>query len=902
MIDYTHAKGLHQLVEEQVAHRPGATALVFEKGSLTYGELNLRANRLANHLVRLGTGPDERVVLFLDRSLELVVGMLAVLKTGAAYVPVDPAYPVERAGFMLQDAKARVVLTMEALRGRLPPGKTRVVCLDSEWSLIAEENAAAPFIQACERNLAYVIYTSGSTGRPKGVSMPHGPLLNLLEWQQGESQYQTGRRTLNSTSPSFDVSFQEIFSTLGYGGTLVIFPARSTGDLAAMLDLVEQEGVDRIFVPFVVLRCLAELVATRGHVPETLREVITAGEQLQITPAIRTMFESGRMLLVNQYGPTETHVVSSYKLSGPAVNWPALPPIGQPIHNVQLHILDDRQQPVPEGAPGELYAGGAAPARGYLNREDLTQERFIADPFSAHTGGRLYRTGDLVRRLPSGQIEFLGRKDQQVKVRGFRIELGEIEAALGLHPGVRECGALARPDGAGDMRIEAFLVARDSGVLSAGELQAWLQQKLPVHMIPSVFIRVESLPQTLNGKLDRKALAAMPGIPLTATSDYVAPGDELEAKLCEIWRTVLKVEGVGIKDNFFERGGHSLTAVRLVTDLQQQFKVQLSLADLFSAPTIAEQARRLRNPGTPNRPLPSRILRGSGTGVPLFYIPGIWGFEFLPRALACRIGASGRYFDGFEYPGLNGGGPTPDRVEGLAANLLPQLEQLWPKGPYFLAGYSFGGTVAFELARQLEAKGRDVPLLVLLDSTNEADLPDTNRSWWEAMQLLCRSAREAGTWFAIRMICTAAANKFRYVCLRSMRPVTTLPEGDSENPVNTALTRAETNYHPGVFNGKLTLVKVQETPFQGWRRDGGTTPFNGWERVCPNGIEVIQVKGDHRSFLQEPEIYNVAEIMSNLLAQANQRVLGNQGPDRSAHAVMAAGDPPPREHQDLNST
>jgi amino acid adenylation domain-containing protein len=585
-----HARCVHQLVEEQAERRPDAVAVVFAGQTLTYHELNLRANQLAHHLVRLGSRPDERVVLFLDRSPETVLGMLAVLKAGAAYVPVDPAYPVERVAFMLQDASARIVLTVEALRSRLP-ADVPVLCLDSNWSPIAEESMANIAPEINDQNLAYVIYTSGSTGRPKGVCMPHGPLLNLLAWQQGQSQCHVGKRTLNSTSPSFDVSFQEIFSTLCFGGSLMIYPASQTGDMAGLLNFIETEDIDRVFVPFVVLRRLAELVTAQGHAPASLREVITAGEQLQIIPAIRTMFEGGRIRLINQYGPTETHVVSFFELTGPVANWPALPPIGRPIPNVRLHILDDNHLPVPDGVPGELLVGGTAPARGYLNQESLTQERFIPDPFALRPGERLYCTGDLVRQLPSGEIEFLGRMDQQVKIRGYRIELGEIEAVLGDLPELAAAVVVAQNEEDGNKRLVAFVVLRKGKTATSDSLRARLARKLPDYMVPSIFCLLDTLPLTPNGKVDRKVLAGTKGVPLDRGTQMVPPSNETERQLCVVWQELLRTERISIHDNFFELGGHSLLAMRVIARGNQILGMRLSVRDLFEKPTIAELAR-----------------------------------------------------------------------------------------------------------------------------------------------------------------------------------------------------------------------------------------------------------------------------------------------------------------------
>lgn len=568
------------LFEEQVVRTPDAPAVELDGKRMTYGQLNARANRLAHRLRGFGVGRDVLVAICAERSFDLVVGLLAILKAGGAYVPLDPGYPLERLALMLEDTGAPVLLTQERLRKRLPRprgglrerrmggGGPAVVLLDDEL----DEPATNPARTGGRSNLAYVIYTSGSTGRPKGVAMAHGPLVNLLGWQRSRPA-----RTLQFASASFDVAFQDIFSTLATGGCLVLVSEDERRDFDALAALIRDAGVERIFVPFLALNELARrLDPACGPL-----EVIAAGERLEITPAIRRLFGAARgWTLENQYGPTESHVVTAYRLEGDPADWPELPPIGRPIANARTHVLDRRLKPVPVGVPGELYLGGACLARGYLKRPELTAERFVRDPFGP-PGARLYRTGDLARWRADGQIEFLGRADDQVKIRGFRVEPGEIEARLVAHPAVREAAVLAR-DGA--------LVAYVVGTPGARELRAWVRDALPDHMVPSGYARMDALPLTPNGKLDRRALPA----PEPVEEDgYVAPRDEVEARLAAIWAGVLRVDRVGVEDDFFELGGHSLLAAEVAARAREAFGRDVPVRLLFVGPTVAQMARGL---------------------------------------------------------------------------------------------------------------------------------------------------------------------------------------------------------------------------------------------------------------------------------------------------------------------
>lgn len=457
--DYPQDKCIHRLFEAIVERTPEAVAVVFEGEQLTYGELNARANQLAHYLQALGVGKEVLVGICMERSLEMVVGLLGILKAGGAYVPLDRAYPTERLALMLEDTQISVLLTQARLVESLPPHSSHVVCLDRQWQEMAFQGEETPISEVTPDNLAYVIYTSGSTGRPKGVAMSHCPLSNLIIWQRENSTLPMGAKTLQFAPVSFDVSFQEIFSTWCSGGTLVLISDRVRLDAFELLRFLAAQEINRLFLPFVALQQLAEVAVAQGAVVPTLREIITAGEQLQITrPIANWLTKLQNCTLHNHYGPSESHVVTAFTLTGSPSDWLALPPIGQPIGNTQIYLLDSQMQPVPPGIPGELYIGGIALARGYLNRPDLTAERFIPDPFSDSLQARLYKTGDLARYNRDGNIEFLGRSDNQVKIRGFRIELGEIEVVLAAYPAVRQAVVKACEDVPSDKRLVAYIV------------------------------------------------------------------------------------------------------------------------------------------------------------------------------------------------------------------------------------------------------------------------------------------------------------------------------------------------------------------------------------------------------------------------------------------------------------
>jgi amino acid adenylation domain-containing protein len=581
-----------RLFEDQAERTPHAVALVSGEEELTYAELNGRANRLARRLQELGVRPEVFVGILMHRSTEMMVGVLGILKAGGAYVALDPSYPRERIAFMLADTAAPVLLTQRHLAANIPDERAlTALCMDEEPDSACAAQASGDLPPAsAAANLAYVTYTSGSTGAPKGIAMPQRAVLNLLAWQLRTTHLPPGARTLQFASLSFDVSFQDMFSTWGVGGTLVLVTEEERREIAGLARVLTEKKIQRLFIPAVALQQLAEGFCAAGDFSAPLRKIIAGSEQLQITrPVARLFAELKECSLHNEYGPSEAHVVTELALLpvGDPAAWPERPSIGYPIDNSQIYILDRHMEPVPVGTPGELMIGGEGVARGYLNRPGLTAEKFIPDPFGDAAGARLYRTGDLARWLHDGQIEFLGRMDFQVKIRGFRVEPGEVEAALSRHPSVLEAIVVARDESPGTKRLVAYVVVQQEPQPSVSELRAFTQETLPEYMVPSAFVFLDKLPLTPNGKVDRKKLPAPDQTRPELEHAYVAPRTALEEAVASIWSKVLDIEQVGVHDNFFELGGHSLLATQVATRVREAFGVEVPLRFLFESPTVA---------------------------------------------------------------------------------------------------------------------------------------------------------------------------------------------------------------------------------------------------------------------------------------------------------------------------
>ncbi|HSU17580.1 non-ribosomal peptide synthase/polyketide synthase [Longimicrobium sp.] len=687
--EYPRDLCVHELFEAQAARTPHADAVVSEREAVTYAELNARANRLAHHLRALGVRPDARVAVCVERGTEMVAALLAVVKAGGAYVPLDPAYPDERLRYMLADSAPVALLTQTSLAPRFADAAVPVLDLGDAvaWADRDASNPARESAGLDAGHLAYVIYTSGSTGAPKGVQVEHRSLCNLVAWHCDAFGVREGDRSSSVAGFGFDAATWEIWPALCAGAALHLPAAR---DPEALLEWWARQPLDVSFLP----TPLAELAFERGIAPKTLRSLLVGGDRLRTLPA-----DAG-YTVVNNYGPTETTVVAT---SGEMCAEDRLH-IGRPISNTRVYVLDRRGEPVPAGVAGELYIGGAGVARGYLGRPGLTAERFVPDPFGGDASARMYKTGDLVRWLPDGNLEFIGRNDFQVKVRGFRIELGEIESRLAEHPDLRRAVVLAREDA----RLVAWYVA--DALIEAEALRAFVAGRLPEYMVPAAFVRLDALPLTPNGKVDRRALPAPEGDAFDSGA-YEAPVGATEEALAAIWARVLGVERVGRHDSFFALGGHSLLAVQAAAKARQALGCEVALADLFAHPTLRAFAERLGGGAGETRGDRAIPIRAAGQQRPLFLVHEGTGSTDYAQVLHPHLPPD---LPVYALPAAAAG--EPRTVEGMAARLLRMVRAVQPEGPYRLAGWSFGGVLAYEMATQLIGMDQAVEFVGMMDT------------------------------------------------------------------------------------------------------------------------------------------------------------------------------------------
>ncbi|HEY9809671.1 MAG TPA: amino acid adenylation domain-containing protein [Halomicronema sp.] len=735
---YPHDKCIHQLFEEQVERTPDAIAVVFKSEKLTYCQLNNRANQLAHYLQKLGVGPEVLVGICVERSFEMIVGLLGILKAGGAYVPIDPTYPSERIAYMLKDTQLPVLLTQKKLVASLPEHQGQIICLDSDWEKISKQSELSPISRVQPTNLAYIIYTSGSTGKPKGVQVCHRGLCNLATAEIQLFKVQADSRVLQFFSLSFDISIGEILMVFCAGATLCLATPEHLHPGQPLLKLLEKEKITNLSIT------PSALAALPIQKLPTLQTIVAGGE-----PCPRKLVSQwtlGRQFF-NAYGPTETTVYATFAQCFESIE---IVPIGRPIYNTQIYILDRYLQPVPIGVPGEVHIAGVGVARGYLNRPDLTKEKFIPNPFSNKPASRLYKTGDLARYLPDGNIEYLGRIDNQVKIRGFRIELGEIETVLNQHPNILESLVIAdKKDISGDKRLVAYIVPTQEKIPTIEILRHFLKQKLPNYMIPAFFVILKAFPLNPNGKIDRHALLTPNQHNQTPENTYVAPQTVAEQKLSEIWEKVLGIDHeIGIYDNFFDLGGHSLLSVRLVAEIEKVFNQKLPLAALFQLSTIAELAplleaekttknavQKISIPLLPTPSLDPEIYRQL-----LAYTAGWKGKRIAPNALMVGLNTDGSSqplfwcvngfheikpvaeYLGTDQPiyGLRSGfqinGFSHENITSLAGHYLQEILTVQPKGPYLIGGYCAGSRIAFEIAQQLQQSGEVVTLLALIET------------------------------------------------------------------------------------------------------------------------------------------------------------------------------------------
>ncbi|SIT48141.1 Linear gramicidin synthase subunit B (Includes: ATP-dependent D-leucine adenylase; Leucine racemase (ATP-hydrolyzing); ATP-dependent alanine adenylase; ATP-dependent D-valine adenylase; Valine racemase (ATP-hydrolyzing)) (fragment) [Paraburkholderia piptadeniae] len=714
--DYPEDQCVHEVLEVQAAQSPDAIAVVHDDAQLTYAELNAKANRLAHHLKAVGVQPDSHVAICAERGLAMVVGLLAILKAGGAYVPLDPAYPADRLAHMLNDSAPVAVLTQPQAKVRLLAAFDRataaapLIDLDADtalWANLPDSNLNCTDIGLTSKHLAYVMYTSGSTGQPKGVMIPHRAVGRLV-LNNGYADFQASDRVAFASNPAFDACTMEIWAPLLNGGCIVVIDQAILLDPELFKHCLGHQAIDVLWLTVAQFNQYAETLAEAFS---RLRYLIVGGDALNPRVIAQVLQRSPPQHLLNGYGPTETTTFAVTHEVREIPEGPKSIPIGRPISNTRIYILDRNGEPVPTGVAGEIHIGGAGVARGYLNRPELTAARFLADPFAGQPDARMYKSGDLGRYLPDGSIEFLGREDFQVKIRGFRIELGEIEARLSSYAGVREAVVLAREDDPGEKRLVGYYTSANGESIAVEALRAHLHAALPEYMVPAAYVRLDVLPLTPNGKLDLKALPA-PDRAAYAARGYEAPVGEVETRLARIWTELLKLDRVGRHDNFFELGGHSLVASRMVARVRSTFGVEIGVAALFAAPSIKEFAARVSRTEIPPEPWNVVKIQPLGEKTPVIAINNTMMYYNLAR----NIGTHRPFFAVQLFDPSNPRSLDRRRLEEITTDYVRLIREAQPSGPYILVGLCVGGVMAYEAARQLRQAGEQVPLVVMGDA------------------------------------------------------------------------------------------------------------------------------------------------------------------------------------------
>ncbi len=890
-LDYPRQSCVHNLFEKQVEQTPDAIAVIFRDQQVSYQELNHRANQLAHYLQSLGTKPDTLVGICMENSIDTMVGLLGTLKAGGAYLPLDPTYPQERIAFMLEDSQATVLLTLEHLVESLPKHSAKIVCLDTDWKNISRQSQENPVSGSKPHNLAYVIYTSGSTGRPKGVQIPHQALVNHNFGIINNYRLRPDDRVLQFASMSFDVAAEEVYPSWLSGATVVLRSERILTSFADFSQFIETEKLTVLNLPAPFWHeWISELSRSEAQLPPTLRLVIVGSEKV-LPERFATWRElvGDRVGIRNAYGPTEATITATiYEPAGSQKGQKSYTvPIGRPIANMKIYILDEHMQPVPIGVPGELYIGGDGLARGYLNRSELTTEKFITHPFSNEPNIRLYKTGDLVRYLPDGNVEFLGRVDHQVKVRGFRIELGEIEAVLGEHPAVQENVVIVREDTPGSKRVTAYLVLETGSTSTVNELRSFMKAKLPDYMIPALFMILETFPLMPNGKINRKALPTPDQLRPELEESYVAPTTASEKVLAEIWAEILKVERVGIYDNFFELGGHSLLAVYLFHQIETTFGQKLPLATLFQAPTIAQLAALLDKKSevswsslVPIQPNGSRPF--------FFFVHAHGGNVVGYYDLARHLGQDQPVY-GLQAQGLNGEDVGTRRFEDMAAHYIEEIRTVQPYGPYFLGGWCLGGDVALEMAQQLQEQGEEVALVAMVENPlpdYPKSLPGTTVFHRLIYRLIDRVHLEISNFLEVE-----AEAKLAFSLERTRRLLTgvqvniekmiepVLAKFDLPHSQAYTLTvlaeaheKAYEDYEPRPYRGKVTLFRASKQPL-GIQPD----PTLGWGKLIEDGLDIHEIPGHRIGMLNEPRVQIVAEQLQACMDKIHRQTANHEG-------------------------
>lgn len=863
--DYPDARLLHVLLEETAERSPDKMAVVFADSELTYSELNASANRLAHLLIGMGVGPGKRLGLYMKRSLEMLISLLAIQKTGAAYVPMDPDFPEDRLQYMLEDADISLLITGNELHSNLPQYSGQRLCYENCAAELQKQPAGNPDLDLDPAAPIYVIYTSGSTGLPKGVVLPNRAVVNFLLSMKNSPGMLESDRLLAITTLSFDIAVLELYLPLLAGATVVIAPREAVLDGEMLQEVLQKNRITIMQATPASWQILLE----SGWKPKGEFKALCGGEAMPRS-LCDALLQRGAELW-NMYGPTETCVwscVEKMKAGQDKIL------IGKPISNTTIFITDDQLQPLPIGVPGNLWIGGDGLAIEYLNRPELTAERFVASPFEA--GTRIYQTGDLARYLPDGRIECLGRSDFQMKLRGYRIEAGEIEARLCEYPGIDQAVVCIKEFSEGDKRLVAYVIASVSLKDKLGDIQASLRKQLPDYMLPSALMEMEEYPLTPNGKIDRKMLP----LPGNSSSSGVKsandqPTDELEKALLEIWESVLMTKSIGIHDSFFQIGGHSLLAARIFARIEQQLGKKLPLATLFSVQTIAGLAELLREEKDSGDWRSLVPIHSEGSRKPLFLIHGAGGNVLLYRDLAKYLGEDQPVY-GLQAQGLDGSMNYLTRFEDMAERYIREIREVQPRGPYYLGGYCLGGTIAFEIARQLDAIGEKVALLAMFESFNIQTLDKKyHESKYEMVykfqnwmfhfrNLMSVDGKERNRFFLekarVERSRAKAALQVGFGRVKSKLKGEEVVE-DKKVPVilDPINDKAQSYYHPKPYSGRITLFRP-EKHFIGFG-----DAYSGWSGLAEGGIDLQHMPLCPRGMMVEPFVQLLAEKLNKCI-------------------------------------
>jgi amino acid adenylation domain-containing protein len=861
-IDYPKNVCIHQLFEAQVQRTPDAIAVIVENDRLSYHQLNCRSNQLADRLHGLGVTADVLVGILMERSIDLVVGLLGILKAGGAYLPLDPTYPPARLNYMLTDAGVEIVLTQSQLRSIVPGHPAQIICLDRDWQAMEDYCQDNLDRGSCAADLAYVIYTSGSTGQPKGVAIEHRNVVNFLCSMSHAPGLKPADTLTAITTISFDIAALELYLPLIIGAKVIVVPREIAIDAARLLSELRKSQTTVLQATPVTW----QLLLASGWDANYPLKVLCGGETLPDRLAQQILATGSE--LWNLYGPTETTIWSTlYRVrAAPPVTSQeqALVSIGRPIANTQIYILNQQLQPVPIGVAGELHIGGAGVVRGYLNQPELTAAKFIPNPFSTDRSARLYKTGDLARYSIDGTIEFLGRIDDLVKIRGFRIELGEIETALSQHPMVSQVVVVTREITPDHQSLIAYILPHQNCTPTTHEFRSFLKQQLPEYMIPAIFSLLETLPLTANGKIDRRALPIPNRASVEPAATLITPRDGLELQLTKMWERVLGIQPIGASDNFFNLGGHSVLAVELFAQITKMFDQNLPLATLFHSPTIEQLATILRQDRGSTTWSSLVPIASRGSKPPLFCAHAVGGNVLDYYPLAAHLGSEQPIY-GLQSLGLDGVQTPLNRIEDMAARYIREIKSVQPDGPYFLVGYSFGALVAFEIACQLERQGERIGLLALLDNA-APNLLQIRPSWWQSIRIHLRNLHRLQRSEQIKYITDRIVFRLIYQNKANSHQEFLLDHWGKTLPpeylkVLDANFQAGENYIGKFYPGQVTLFR---SDIQSLAQT--LHPDLGWSNLVGGGLEIYNIPGHHSNLLQEPSVQILAKMLKFCLA------------------------------------